>query len=295
MELPTLSYIISTKNRLPFIKILLGALLPRINADEEIVVVDGDSTDGTKEYLQELYKTGKIHRFLSEPDNNQAEGWNKALLMATGTIIKKLIDDDVPDIDAIRKCRDFMLKNPAIDICISNTLDSNLANPEQISTASRLSYYEQWKSGKTKTFTFSDVSILQRRSSLSLLGLYDTQFRMIDWEYSLRATYLGAGIAYYTGYNALSVTTPGNVTSTATKKQLKYEEQLGRLKYEYPGDEHDISLYSKIKIWAGKRYYKNKLPIIPALPPEAELKEIYSSYYQKLEEQNKTGSWEFIC
>src|SRR5258707_2805983 len=107
----TLSFIISTKNRLTFLKILFAHLLPVLKPDEEIVVVDSKSTDGSAEYLQDLFSSKKIHQFTSEPDKNQAHGWNKALLMAKGTIIKKLIDDDVHNISAIRECRDFMLQN----------------------------------------------------------------------------------------------------------------------------------------------------------------------------------------
>src|SRR5476651_636037 len=103
-----LSYILSTKNRLPFLRITLSKLISIINIDEEIVVVDASSTDGTKEYLQELFEVGKIHQFISEPDRNQAHGWNKAMLMAKGIIIKKIIDDDVFCYDAIRRCKDHL-------------------------------------------------------------------------------------------------------------------------------------------------------------------------------------------
>jgi glycosyltransferase involved in cell wall biosynthesis len=294
----TLSYIISTKNRLPYLKILFAHLLPGLNPDEEIVVVDGNSTDGSSEFLQSLSLSNKIHQFVTEPDNNQAHGWNKALLMAKGTVIKKLIDDDVPDIKAIRSCRDYMLQNAEVDICISNTLESDLTNPSRIGLTSRLTHFEAWKNGSTKTFTFSDVSMLIRRSSLSFLGLYDTQFKMLDWEYSLRVSYLKARVAYYTGYNSLSVGTPGNVTSTAPAELLKYEERIGKLKYEYPGDGAGISVYSKIKIWIGITHHNlknNKKPMgIAKLPQVTELQEIYSAYYQKLEQQNKAGEWEFI-
>ncbi len=58
----SLSYIIATRNRLPFLKITLGKLINELQQDEEIVVVDGNSSDGTKEYLKELFKEGKIHQ-----------------------------------------------------------------------------------------------------------------------------------------------------------------------------------------------------------------------------------------
>ncbi|GAA4084396.1 glycosyltransferase [Mucilaginibacter panaciglaebae] len=294
----TLSYIISTKNRLPFLKVLLGNLLPLVTADEEIVVVDGNSTDGSKEYLRQLYEEQKIQQYISEPDKNQAHGWNKAILMAKGTIIKKLIDDDVHHIESIRKCRDFMLDNPQIDVCISDHLQSHLTQPAQISITGRLPNYQDWLAGRIRSFTFSDVTLLLRKASVSYLGLYDTQFRMMDWEYALRVSYLKAKIAYYTGYNSLSVSTPGNVTSGASEALLRYEGTIGRVKYEYPGDNADISRFSRLKVWVGKTWdrLKNKRRPTPevTLPDEAELQKIYAVYYQTLDEYNKTGSFNFI-
>ncbi|MEB0260641.1 MULTISPECIES: glycosyltransferase [unclassified Mucilaginibacter] len=294
----TLSYIISTKNRLPFLKVLLGNLLPVLNADEEIVVVDGNSIDGTQDYLQGLFNANKIHQYISEPDKNQAHGWNKALLMAKGTIIKKLIDDDVHHINAIRKCRDFMMANADVDLCISNHLQSHLTHPDQISITGRLENYRDWKAGKVRSFTFSDISLLQRKASLSYLGLYDTQFKMMDWEYALRVTYLKAKIAYYTGYNSLSVATPGNVTSGASLHLLKNEGKIGKAKYEYAGDQAGISRFSRIKVWLGNTWHRLKTrqaPVqISALPGDADLQKIYASYYQTLDEYNNAGTFHFI-
>ena len=89
----SISYLISTRNRLPHLKITLAKLIAELQPDEEVVVVDGNSTDGAKEYLQQLFEQGKIHQFVSESDRNQAHGWNKAMLMANGTIIKKIIEN----------------------------------------------------------------------------------------------------------------------------------------------------------------------------------------------------------
>jgi glycosyltransferase involved in cell wall biosynthesis len=296
MSIINLTYIIATYNRLPFLKITLEKLLGELQPDEEIVVIDGNSIDGTKDYLQQLFKAGKIHQFISEPDKNQAHAWNKGMLLANGVIIKKIIDDDVHAYSAIRKCKIFMLQHPGIDVCISNSLESSLANPAKINMEGRLPWYKKWKEGSIKTFSFGDVHMLVRKTSLSYIGLYDTQFKMMDWEYSLRISFLQAKIAYYTGYNSMSVFTPGNVSSTATPQLLKYEDAIGRLKYNYPGDRSNISLYSQLKIAAGKfiHRHKNKSRDEIVMPVEEELKKIYNSYYQKLNEYNSNNNQEFF-
>jgi len=162
-----LSFIIATCNRLSFLKITLQKLIDELQPDEEIVVVDGNSTDGSKEYLQQLFNEGKIHQFISEPDKNQAHAWNKAMLMAKGAIIKKIIDDDVFCYKAIRECKSYMLLNPGVDVMISNDLESNLYNYKSIQKLSRLSQFKKWNKGITPSFTFGDVHMLVRKSTLA--------------------------------------------------------------------------------------------------------------------------------
>lgn len=298
MKAIKLTYTIATRNRLNFLKITLPKLIAAIQDDEEIVVVDGDSTDGAKEYLQGLFEQGKIQQFISESDRNQSHAWNKAFMLAKGEIIKKIIDDDVHCYTAINRCKHFMLANPAVDICISHCLATDITKPANIHIASRLKQYQDWKDSKTACFTFTDVHMLIRKNALSYLGLFDTQFAMMDWEYSLRCSYLKANIAYYTGYNSLSVSTPGNVSSQTNAATLKQEGQIGKLKYGYEGDRADISLFSEFKIAVGKAInYKalNNLSDTPQLPAEDELGAIYNKLYEEVEAYNRSDDFIFIA
>jgi glycosyltransferase involved in cell wall biosynthesis len=295
-----LSYVIATRNRLTFLKITLPKLFAALQDDEEIVVVDGNSTDGAKQYLQKLFEEDKIQQFVSEPDHNQAHAWNKGFILAKGEIIKKIIDDDVHCYTAINKCKNYMLSNQQVDICISDCLAGSIANPSNIHVASRLKQYNDWKSGKTTCFTFTDVHMLVRKSTLSYVGLFDTQFAMIDWEYSLRCSFLKANIAYYTGYNSLSVSTPGNVSSQTNAARLKQEGLIGKTKYGYEGDRADISLFSEFKIAVGKAInYKaannQAANDIPQLPAPGELIAIYHKLYEAVEDYNRRDDFIFIA
>jgi glycosyltransferase involved in cell wall biosynthesis len=247
-----LSYVIATRNRVPFLRITLEKLVNELQPDEEIVVVDGNSADGSGAYLQQLFEEGKIQQFISEPDKSQAHAWNKAMLMAKGIIIKKIIDDDVFCYGAIRKCKDFLLANPAIDVIISNDLATRLNDYKNVQKVSRLPQFKNWKSGINPSFTFGDVHMLIRKASLTYIGLYNTGFIMIDWEYSLRISYLQARIVYYTGYNALSVTHAQSISSLKNTRLITEQGKKGAVFYDYKGDRHEISTWSKIKIQAGK-------------------------------------------
>lgn len=291
----SISYIIATKNRLPFLKITLGRLLHELLPDEEIVIVDSNSTDGTKEYLQLLFEQGKIHQYISEPDKNQAHGWNKVMLMANGTIIKKIIDDDVFCYTAIRKCKDHMLQNPAIDVMLSNDLNSSLNDHETITSSSRFTQFEKWNSGDLPSFTFGDVHILIRKSAIAYIGLYNTSFTMMDWEYSLRISYLKANIAYYTGYNALSVAHPQSITSLKDADKITRQGKRGEVFYEYAGDGTDISLWSKIKIFIGTKLssLRHNEPAKAVVTVE-DVAAIYDHYYTHINRLNNSIQATFI-
>lgn len=294
----TLSYIVSTRNRIQFLQIILPLLFANIQPDEEIIVVDSNSTDGTQDYLNELHSKGKIHKFISEPDKNQAHGWNKAILMAEGEIIKKIIDDDLFCFSAIQKCKNYMLTNKSIDVCISNTLTTNLNKYQTIEYESRRQYYLQWKLGKVKSFTFGDVSMLIRRSSIAYIGLYNTSFIMMDYEFSLRISYLRANIAYHTGFNAMSLFNTDSVSSKVLPKELKIEGIRANTMYEYSGDQANISPYSKLKIFIGKMLYRLGIWQITSQVNQQDyqidLREIYRFCYEYLNSVNECEDFTFL-
>jgi glycosyltransferase involved in cell wall biosynthesis len=294
----SLSYIVATRNRLDFLKITLGRLLFNLQPDEEIVVIDGASTDGSKEYLQELYEQGEIHQYISEPDRNQAHAWNKAMLMARGTLIKKIIDDDVFCYNAIRKCKEYMLQNPQVDVVISNDLSSTVTDHKKINKTSRLSQFENWKQGLVPSFTFGDVHMLIRKSSLALIGFYNTSYVMMDWEYSLRISYLKANIAYYTGYNALSVGHPQSVSALRDVAFIDKQTKRAKTFYEYKGDKAEIKNWSKLKIFVGKtiNYDKSRSDADTNNDEnvQVELNVMYDHFYDYLSKLNDSGKFTFL-
>ena len=202
MILKNLSYIITTKNKINYLPIVINNLTKNIQPDEEIVVVDANSSDGTKEYLISLYNNGIIQKFISEPDHAQAHGCNKALLMAEGKLLKIINDDDMFYYEGIRKCKKFMLENPEFDLIGMDGAGADFRNnnlsyfpsyPEYINS------YNKWKTEKTP-FSFCDLGLMIRKSSLSYLGLFNPAYIRLDAEFTFRASSLPkTKIAWYTG------------------------------------------------------------------------------------------------
>jgi glycosyltransferase involved in cell wall biosynthesis len=289
----SISFVIATRNRLPLLKITLSKLWENIRPQDEICIVDGNSSDGTVAFAQQLLAEGKINSFRSEKDRNQSHAWNKAFLDANGTYIKKIIDDDVFDYPSIFKCADEMDKFPEADICISNDLTLNLGSTQSPAHLSRFSWFQKWASGEIPSFTFGDVHMLIRRSSLPLIGLYHPGFVLMDYEYSLRISHLQAGILYYTGFNALSIYSPVTVTHHTGNKRKKNEGERLSPMYEYAGDAAQIPLWSKIKVQIGRwrdnltGNQKKLINRIQSQANEVNLTEFYSTAYSLLRKENE--------
>lgn len=86
-----ISIVITTRDRLSFLKRAIASALLQESA-HEIIVIDDCSSDGTAEYLSAL--PGKI-KFSVNPRNlGHAESVNRGVALATGDWIKLLDDDD---------------------------------------------------------------------------------------------------------------------------------------------------------------------------------------------------------
>ncbi len=87
---PKISIITPSLNCARYIRDCIESVLAQEYDNFEHIVVDGASTDGTVEILQEYPHL----RWISEPDRGEAEAVNKALRMVTGDIIGWLNADD---------------------------------------------------------------------------------------------------------------------------------------------------------------------------------------------------------
>jgi glycosyltransferase involved in cell wall biosynthesis len=216
-----LSYILTTYNKLPYLKSTLPLLLQNVGEEEEIIITDGGSQDGSAEYIKAAIHSKANCHFICEKDFGEAHGLNKALLIARGDIIKVITDDDFFDYRAIRLCRDFMLAN-GCDLIGGNGVGCRLTDAD-FTYHDYAPQYQQWLKDR-KTFFFSGLSLMLSRRSIPLLGLFHTGIKMVDLEYCLRATSLPIKMAYYPGYMYCNIVNPSS--NSAKFFDLFYEEQV---------------------------------------------------------------------
>ncbi|RTQ50615.1 glycosyltransferase family 2 protein [Hymenobacter gummosus] len=189
-----LSYYITTFQKLPYLKVVLQDLIDNRQPDEEIVVADGGSKDGTPEWLRELHAAGKIQQFISLPDKGEAHGVNRALLACRGEVLKWINDDDVFCYPAIRECRDFLLNNPEYDVIGADGFDNYTG--QELELVEHVAHFTKWKEQK-EPFGFYGPGLMLRRSSLALIGVTHALSRFVDNEYTYRITSLPVKMAWY--------------------------------------------------------------------------------------------------
>ena len=90
-----ISIITITFNSAKTIQRALDSVQSQTYADIEHVIVDGASTDGTKELIETYAKAHKNVRWISEKDKGIYDALNKGIKLATGDIIGFLHSDDV--------------------------------------------------------------------------------------------------------------------------------------------------------------------------------------------------------
>ena len=157
-------------------------------------MVDGNSTDGTVEYLRELFKRGDVNQFVSGLDKSLGHAMNKGILMAKGELIKTMSDDDIYYYDEMQKVKEFLLAHPDIDALGTN------GKQHDGKEYHREEDFLLWKNTPYHPFMIYEQGLWLRRSSLAIFGLADTSFTYFwDAEFTIRLTAGRARIAWYTG------------------------------------------------------------------------------------------------
>ncbi len=117
-----ISIITASFNRKEFIGAAIESVLAQNYSDFEHWIIDGGSSDGTLEFLQQ-YPHLKVH---SEPDHGVYDAWNKGIERVTGDLITILNTDDVYAPGAFHSCAKIVAASPSVPVVIGRL--SNLSN-----------------------------------------------------------------------------------------------------------------------------------------------------------------------
>ncbi len=227
-----ISIITSVYNNKDFIAEAIESVLSQSYDNIEYIVVDGASTDGTVDIVKAY--SGKISKFVSEPDNGLYDGLNKGIHLATGDVIGFLHSDD------------FYLHDQVIEM-IANYFQNNNCD----GVYGDLIYVDQnhtnkvvrhWKSGEfeyenlKKGWMPPHPAFFIKREVYEKYGVFDIGFKIsADYNFMLKIlSEDGMKVCYLS--NVLYVMRTGGVSNKSLKNLfLKSKEDLKALKQNSVG------------------------------------------------------------
>lgn len=194
-----ISIIIVNYNTLNLTKNTINSIFKKTqNLDYEIILIDNDSKDGSKEFFKNEYDKRENVKFI-ESDSNLGFGNanNLGLKFATGKYIFFLNSDTLLIDNSIKVLFDFMEKNMDVGVCGANLYDENM-NPVHsydagipgifydLKASLRSIYTKIYK--KRLDFNYSDkvievgyitgADMFVRRKILDEVGGFDSDFFM---------------------------------------------------------------------------------------------------------------------
>lgn len=176
LKKPVLSVITVVYNNVQDIERTMLSVLNQTYAEIEYVVLDGASTDGTKELIEKY--SGKISTFISEPDKGIYDAMNKALRLATGDYVLFMNSgDEIYDQKTIER---VFASSPDADIYYGETemIDEKGRNLGRRRHQAPVHFtYKSFRYG----MSVSHQAIFIRRS---LCSFYDPKYHLsadIDW------------------------------------------------------------------------------------------------------------------
>jgi len=109
---PRVSIITPSFNQARYLPAAIESVLSQDYPEVEYGVVDGGSTDGSREILEAT--GGRFSWWISEPDAGQTAAINKGFARSTGAIFAWLNSDDVYYPGAVREAVEFLTGHPEV-------------------------------------------------------------------------------------------------------------------------------------------------------------------------------------
>ncbi|MGA2230099.1 MAG: sulfotransferase [Tepidisphaeraceae bacterium] len=112
--LPRLSIVTPVRNGREHIRDAIRSVLAQNYPNLEYIIVDGGSTDGTLDIVNEY--AGSITRIISEPDNGMYDAVAKGMLAATGDVCGYLNADDMYEPGGLMRVGEYFRDHPRASV-----------------------------------------------------------------------------------------------------------------------------------------------------------------------------------
>lgn len=212
----------------------LKSVVNQNSKDFEYVVVDGNSTDASKEII-EKNKT-YINKWISDFDSGVYNAMNKGIEMANGDYLIFLNSGDkLVDQDVVSKVIPLLENN--IEIIYGNLIYSLNEIPQTLFVPSKnvdLSYF-------LNSFLPHPSSFI-KKSLFQKIGFYNEKFKIIsDWEFFLRSIVIHKA-SYLHIDLVISDFDNSGISSNSENEKLIHNEKQAVYKELFPNLENEIKL-----------------------------------------------------
>ena len=237
MEQPLVSIITVTYNAKDFLEETFRSVWSQTYPHIEYSVVDGASTDGTRELIEA--NRDKIARWVSEPDKGLYDAMNKGIRMAKGELIGIVNASDYFEPDTVGTVVQAFMEHPEVGIFHGNVNMLNedgsffkLKKPRSNDLAGGMCYYHP--------------TCFVARSVYEQLGGYDLAFRYsADYDFLLRCQVADIPFLYID--KVLSNFRRGGVSTTSKQTGMRESRDI-LVKNGFPTDYADRML----RLWERK-------------------------------------------
>jgi abequosyltransferase len=128
MKMPLLSICIATYNRAGYIGETLDSIIPQLDEDVEILVVDGASTDNTEDVVRQFaQKESRIRYMRLSVKGGVDQDYDKSVELARGEFCWLFTDDDVLRPGAVASVKTSIYEGHGLIVVNAEVRDSKLA------------------------------------------------------------------------------------------------------------------------------------------------------------------------
>ena len=117
---PLVSIITPSYNQAEYLEETIQSVLSQTYSPLEYLIVDGGSTDGSKDILQKY--SHHLAWWVSQPDQGQTDAINKGFSHARGEIFAWLNADDLYEPQAVEEAVHFLVHNPQVGMVYGDAL-----------------------------------------------------------------------------------------------------------------------------------------------------------------------------
>ncbi len=184
IQIPLVSIVTTTFNSVEYLGDLIATVKAQTYQNIEHVIVDGVSTDGTVDLIQQYAEQHRV-RWVSEPDDGSADATTKGLLMATGDILIIVPSDDLIFPWSVETAVKYLQDHPDVDVVHGDSISWDVTTD-----AWSLRLYKRFNYGYlARTQTITPQATYFRRYVISGNEKLDTSLNHAnDYDWILRLT-----------------------------------------------------------------------------------------------------------